>query len=456
VERTLEAVEASPGSPRVFLVHPWELVDPPPGAIPAWMRTACSSDASTLDAFLDRAKQRYGFATFEEGPEESIRPEDWREGDARSDTRPPASLFLVTNVYAPVVGGITSYVGNLDRALGDRFRTRILAYPTVLVRFEAAHPRHVLRWFVHVAFGGYAFLRVLADRLRGRDVIVHSHSAAFCLVAGYLGRLAGARAVHTFHSPLGYHSRTLEFASHRLDALVYVSPATRTNYVDASETWNDRERILPGAVDLPPEVTEDERQALRKRFERSLGIPSDHALVLSAGRVVEDKGIHVLARAAGMLAGERISVVVAGPPGRTSADRRYVEGLRALADLGGRFQLLGEVPRDMLHDLFRAADVVAIPSVWAEPAPMSAVEAMAHGRPVVASRIGGLPFLVPDGVGGILVPPGDASALADALRTIARDAELRSRLSRGARARAEAHHALRTFGIEHARLYGSL
>ncbi|MEK6851030.1 MAG: glycosyltransferase family 4 protein, partial [Candidatus Thermoplasmatota archaeon] len=326
----------------------------------------------------------------------------------------------------------------------------------LLVEYEVRHPRYLLRWIPHAAWSGLVLLRVLAARLRGRTVIVHSHSAAFCLLAGYAGRFFGGKAVHTFHSPIGYRSLVLAGQAPGLDALVYVSAATRENYVDVCGSWNDRELVLPGATEIPPPVEAAERAALRTTLERDLGIPASHSLVLSVGRVVQDKGVHVLARAASLLAAEPVSVAVAGPPGRSAEDRRYYEGLPGLAGASARFHLLGEVSPERLRSLYRAADVVAVPSVWAEPAPMTAIEAMAHGLPVVASRIGGLPTLVPEGKAGILVPPDDVEALAEALRRLAHDPALRGELARGARARAEERHSIARFGREHARLYGSL
>jgi len=154
-----------------------------------------------------------------------------------------------------------------------------------------------------------------------------------------------------------------------------------------------------------------------------------------------------------------VSVVVAGPAGRTAAARGYVASLAALAGPAaedGRFQVVGEVPHEQLEDLYRACDLVVIPSVWAEPAPMVAIEAMAHGKPVVATRTGGLPAMVPDGEAGLLVPPGDAPALAGAIRRLVDDPTLRASLGQGARARARDRYSLRGFGIEHARLYSSL
>ncbi len=93
----------------------------------------------------------------------------------------------------------------------------------------------------------------------------------------------------------------------------------------------------------------------------------------------------------------------------------------------------GAARADVLRAFARCA-IGVVPSVWDEPCPTVALEAMSCGRPVVASRVGGLPDLVPDGVAGLLVPPRDEAALADALARILGDAPLAARLGAGARA----------------------
>jgi glycosyltransferase involved in cell wall biosynthesis len=98
----------------------------------------------------------------------------------------------------------------------------------------------------------------------------------------------------------------------------------------------------------------------------------------------------------------------------------------------------------IVHEAWSHADVMrawagslvgVVPSICLEACPTTAIEAMASGVPVVASRIGGLPDLVDDEVTGLLVPPGDSEALAASLGRVIRDPALRARLAAGARAR---------------------
>lgn len=144
--------------------------------------------------------------------------------------------------------------------------------------------------------------------------------------------------------------------------------------------------------------------------------------VLFAGRLSPEKGIDVLLRAA-VQANVRVVVAGDGPLGET---------LRARYP-GTEF--LGRVDGAQVASLMASALVVAVPSVCYENAPMSVLEAMAAGVPVVASAIGGIPEQVEDGVSGLLVLPDDVDALATALARVVADGQLRERLGAAARAR---------------------
>jgi glycosyltransferase involved in cell wall biosynthesis len=99
-------------------------------------------------------------------------------------------------------------------------------------------------------------------------------------------------------------------------------------------------------------------------------------------------------------------------------------------------RVVGWRAAEEMPDLYREADIVAVPSVWLEPYGMTVLEGMSCGLPVVGSRIGGIARSILDGETGFLVPPGDAEALADAVEPLIRDADLRRRMGEKGRLRA--------------------
>jgi glycosyltransferase involved in cell wall biosynthesis len=128
---------------------------------------------------------------------------------------------------------------------------------------------------------------------------------------------------------------------------------------------------------------------------------------------------------------------------------RLEQEIRALG-VTERVRLVGE--RYDVPQLLAEADVFALSSA-SEGMPVSVLEAMAAGLPVVSSRVGGVPELVVDGETGILVRPGDASALAAALSSLIADPAERRRLGAAGRARAEERFDLEPFRRAHVELY---
>jgi glycosyltransferase involved in cell wall biosynthesis len=166
--------------------------------------------------------------------------------------------------------------------------------------------------------------------------------------------------------------------------------------------------------------------------------------VLSVTRLKAPKDGLTLARALNVLepGSYRAAIVGDGP------DRPDVE-----AALAGSGELLGE--RRDVRELLAGADVFVLSSL-SEGLPLSILEAMAAGLPVVASAVGGIPELVVDGETGFLVPPGDPEALAEALRRVVADDELRRRLGAGGRERAEQLFAVEPGRRAHVALYERL
>lgn len=156
--------------------------------------------------------------------------------------------------------------------------------------------------------------------------------------------------------------------------------------------------------------------------------------ILFLGQIVPRKGIHVLVEAFARVAGDCELWLVGGnwSEGEYAAQ---IKGAIAALGIGDRVRL--ENHREDVAELMRAADVFVLPSL-SEARPRSIIEAMFMELPVVASRIGGIPSLIEDGVTGALVPAGDAAALAGALERMVRSAELRRMLGHAARVRAEA------------------
>jgi glycosyltransferase involved in cell wall biosynthesis len=164
------------------------------------------------------------------------------------------------------------------------------------------------------------------------------------------------------------------------------------------------------------------------------------------GRLSREKGIDVLVRAAASLDAGRLLVVGDGPE---------AENLRALArELGtNRVEFAGYRSGDELKRILAESQFVVLPSRWYENLPYTVMEAFASSKAVVASRIGGIPEMVEDGANGLLVPAGDAGALAAALRRMLGDRRVREEMGRRGREKAERRYGREKHYGEIERIY---
>ena len=161
--------------------------------------------------------------------------------------------------------------------------------------------------------------------------------------------------------------------------------------------------------------------------------PHPRPYVLALGRHVPQKGFDVLLRALAELRdrGLACDLILAGD----GPEHAALQALAAELRLTDRVRLTGRVDHAEAMRLFAGCTIFVLPSRH-EPFGIVNLEAMAHARPIVASRVGGVPEIVCDDENGLLVPPGEAGALADALARLLADAGLRHRLGEAGRVRA--------------------
>jgi D-inositol-3-phosphate glycosyltransferase len=241
------------------------------------------------------------------------------------------------------------------------------------------------------------------------------------------------------------------------DLILAPTPAEAGHLVHLYGARPERIRVVPPGVDL-------ERFAPRSSLEvkRSLGLDGLR-VILFVGRLQRLKGPDVAIRAFAEAARRRpdllqrsMLVLVGGPsgPGDPVAEMEGLGRLAADAGVNDRVRFLEPVPHDELPSLYAAADAVLVPS-RSESFGLVALEAQACGVPVLASAVGGLPYVVADGKTGLLFPPGDHAALAERLVRLLAHPRLRARLSENARRHATRFSWERTADLVQS-VYGEL
>jgi glycosyltransferase involved in cell wall biosynthesis len=271
-----------------------------------------------------------------------------------------------------------------------------------------------------------------------RPDIVHAHMPMSGFLARLAARLAGVpRVAYTCHGFLFNQdgswlrragSVAMEWIGGRLTD-VYMTVST-SEAADARRLHIFSDAVAVGNGRDPALFRPD--PAARSAIRAALGTPADRVVVVAVSRLVRDKGYPELAAAMHDVPEAELWAVGE----RLVSDRgEDMAALLAEAGLGDRLRLLGY--RDDVAAVLAAADIFVLPSYF-EAMPMSVIEAMLVGLPVVASDIRGPREQVVPGVTGLLVPPRQVAPLAEALARLAEDAGLRAAMGLAGRERAVA------------------
>ncbi|MBC6983389.1 glycosyltransferase [Caulobacter sp. 17J80-11] len=315
-------------------------------------------------------------------------------------------------------------------ALGARSpASTLLRLPRLLAVIRAARPDVVQGWMVHANL-----LAWLA-----RALAAPSARLAWNL------RGPGKGLVHE-SAPTRALTRAAAVVSRDVDLMIANSTAAMTDHVELG--YAPRERALaPNGFDLEhfrPDPAE------RARMREALGLPADAVAFGLVGRFHPVKGHALFVEAAAEVARLRPRAVFV-LAGAGTADAPELDALLAFHGVAGRFIRLGA--RTDVAAILRALDVACAPSVY-ESFPNAVGEAMACAVPCVATHISDVRAILADG--GLVVPAGDAAALARAMVLLADDAEARERMGRAGRRRAEDHYSIASSARRYDQLYAAL
>lgn len=289
--------------------------------------------------------------------------------------------------------------------------------------------------------------------------IVHTHTAK----AGFLGRLAAYLAgipiiIHTYHGHVlhGYYGKVKTWFLRRMeqglayltDCIIAVSEQVKRDLISYGIAPLEKIVVIPLGFDLKPFLN---CWAHRGQFRRELGIVEDTKLVGIVGRIVPIKNHRLFLEAAFQVLNlEKFTrfVIVGDGPLRVEVEN-YAR------KLGISEQVIFTGWRRDLPRIYVDLNVLVVSSDN-EGTPVSAIEAMASGVPVIGTRVGGLPDIIAEGENGYLVPPRDPEALAKAVLHLLQDPELAYRMGQTGRAMAKQKFDIRRLISDMESIYENL
>jgi glycosyltransferase involved in cell wall biosynthesis len=392
-----------------------------------------------------------------------VSPPAREEAATRSESEcreplPPRALglkvLIVSGIWPPDVGGPASHGPEFARFLLARDHAvravtsagpdgaEAPGFPLAVSRRDRPRPirlatgalaaTRAARWADVVYSAGMYSRSTLAATINRLPLVMKLASDPAYERARRLGLFTGT--LEAFQQPQG--SRRLRYLKRFRTAMV--SKASRivipSEYLaEIAQGWGISAEVISVVPNVaPPMDWLAPREALRQRF----GLAG--ATFVFVGRLVPAKQLELALSALQHVPEASLVIVGDGPERGTVADEI------AKAGLDDRVTLMGALPRAEAIEWLAAADAAVLSSAW-ENFPHAAVEALATGTPLLATAVGGVPEVIHTGVNGILVPPGGEHELAAAMRSVARDAELLSRLRRGAAASAGRYSAERAY-----------
>jgi D-inositol-3-phosphate glycosyltransferase len=358
-------------------------------------------------------------------------------------------------------GGMNVYVRELTRQLG-KMDVKVDVY----TRSQDEHVPHVLHDLgygnrvVHIPAGpeiplpkeellSYlpAFTQGIQDFVKNKGLhydLIHTHYWLSGIAGQELKQAWGAPVVHMFHT-LGlmkqrvarvpgeaegdYRIEGEREVLRNADRIIAATQAELAQLQWLYQCDIRKITIIPPGVDLSHfyPIPQDEAKEY-------IGIPPCDQMLLFVGRIEPLKGIDTLIKAIALLNQEGLFVCLSliggeneNDPEQVNVEMSRLKAVREQAGMNDLVAFLGKRDQDTLPYYYSAAEAVVVPSFY-ESFGMVALEAMACGVPVVASQVGGLAFLVQDGVTGLTVPVDEPEALAERLLLLLKDADMRKKM----------------------------
>ena len=280
------------------------------------------------------------------------------------------------------------------------------------------------------------------------DLIHVHHLSLISWVARYISAIKKVKYIITSHGSCLYgllsdkrYFPLSEDAIRWAKAITVVSGDSRSKFLKTfGRGYSKNLHVIPGGVNVSSFPAQLDVSTIDKKYKIK-----DKKVILFTGRLISHKGARYLVNAAKDIKGE-IFLLGEGP------EKQYLSSLIAQKQLKN-VHLIGYLSGQDLINFYYRADVFVAPSVWDEPLGLAILEAMAARTPVVATRKGGIPLLVKQGINGFFVRPHNSKQISGACNKLLENDELRKKMGEAARKTIEEKFAWKKVALKFHRLY---
>ena len=360
------------------------------------------------------------------------------------------NVCILTWEYPPrIIGGVARHCKSLAKSLGKNgWQPNVitLAHPGApryaesegvkVTRIDPPNYSDFLTWTL--LYNQMMANMAISLHRKERFDLIHAHDWMTFIAASTIKHALGIPMVATFHStergrrgglPTSFERMINDIewlGSYEAKHVIAVSNATKQELTGKLNVPKEKVNVILNGMDFERNKIVD---GVRSRFAS----PGER-IVLFVGRLVWEKGVSNLVEAAPLILKEHpeAKLVIVGEGGMQEQLRSRASSL----DISHKIYITGYLTDEILRSLYQCADVLVVPSLY-EPFGFTALEGMAYGLPVVAARAGGLNEIITGGKDGLLVPPGDASSIADAVNRLLGDSKLAEMISRNGESRAK-------------------
>jgi len=342
------------------------------------------------------------------------------------------NILMVTNEFPPRIGGIQTHVYELSKALvklGHQVCVLTRLRDTSLPQAETREGINIFRCKLvdsHLVYN-WQLRRKLRDLISTFNIeIVHVHGMRPLVASKNLG----VPVIFTNHTS-SFIKRSQQGKNIQQKMLKQLEAASIVLAPSQILVEQTRATGYMGPIKFISNGVDIEKFCPRvSGIREKLKIPENAFVIIMAGRLHAVKGVVYLAKAISTINHPDLHVIVVGE----GSERIEFETIIQSSPCAARVHMLGVVPNDDMPDIYRAADVLILPSLM-EATSIAGLEAMACGLAVIGTNVGGLPVIINDGVNGLLVEPKSAEALAKAIENLLFDRILAKNMGQEGRKR---------------------